>query len=539
MEASNMKTNTIIKCLVAAAIPMMLLCGCTDEFEYWNTNKHEATVDQMEKDNLFTGALFRQIERNVIIISDGANTLDSDYQIAYNLNADIFSGYFAPTNGFSTNGNNSASYNMTPQWNGALFTYKYNGTMSAYTNLVEKALAAGQDEIVAIADVVKVASMQQVTDYYGPIPYSKVGQSINSEYDSQKDVYTKMLEELDSAIDALTTYYSGGNTRILSKYDLVYGGDVAKWIKFANSLRLRLAMRIVYADANLAKTEAEKSVAHSLGVMTAAGDMACLDHGALVYHHPIWEIAFNFNDGDTHMGASMDSFMNGYNDPRIGIYWNKAADGGYHGVRQGIHSSNWAPYGNKANNVSSPNFTKEGTLVTWMTASEVYFLRAEGALRGWNMGGSAQNLYTQGITMSFEETGAGSASSYISNSSARPANFTDKAGSNSANAVSTITIAWNTSDSFETSLEKIITQKWIAIFPNGCEAWAEQRRTGYPKLFPVVSNDSGGQVNSNTMIRRIPYPQGERDNNAEELDKGISLLGGPDSAGTKLWWDKK
>lgn len=540
-----MKTNIILKSIAAAAFCIAVLGGCTANFEDWNTNKHEATAEQMEQDNLFTGALFAQMERSVIFYAGAfkngdSDILDSDYQIAYNLLSEIYGGYFAPTNSFDSNGNHTGAYNMTskPGWIRAMFAYKYNGTMSAYSTFMEKAEELGQDAVIAMGNIVKVFSMHQVTDYYGPIPYTKYGQSINAEYDSQETVYKAMLAELDEAIEALEAFANAGNTTILEGYDYIYDGNVVSWIKLANSLRLRLAMRIVYADATLAKTEAEKSVADSYGVLTASGDAASLSHTMLTYHHPIWEITNNFNDGDTHMNASMDVYLNGYADPRRAVYWQAANDGGYHGVRLGVITSTWDAYGNAANNVSKANIGSS-TPITWMTASEVYFLRSEGALRGWNMGGTAKALYEEGIKVSFEEAGVSGADAYIANATATPAAFVDKAGTSSTAALSSVTIAWDESASDEVKLEKIITQKWIAMFPNGCEAWAEFRRTGYPKLLPVVTNNSGGAISTDTQIRRIPFPDTEYDTNAGEVAKAVSLLGGSDNGGTKLWWDKK
>lgn len=530
-----MKRNIIA--IATSALCVVLLGGCTKNFENYNTNKHEATNEQMGQDNLFTGALFLQMQRNVIILADG-NLLDSDYQISFNLNADTFSGYFAPTNSFGNNGNHSGSYNMKPQWNNAMFNMKYNGTMSAYQTFKKKALELGQPEVAALGDVVKVLSMHMVTDYYGPIPYTKFGESLNAVYDDQKTVYTAMLTELDKAIDALNEYHNAGYNTVLGRYDYVYNGDVVSWIKLANTLRLRLAMRIRFADAALARQEAEKSMSDAIGVMTAASDMAKINHGSITYHHPIWEIAFNFNDGDIHMGASMDSYMNGYKDPRIGSYWTKTTAGTYVGVRQGIHKEKFDIYGNKEGKVSSPNMNTTTNLV-WMTASEAYFLRAEGALKGWNMGGTAAELYNKGIETSFEEVGVSGAADYLANNVNKPAAYKDPDGKVDIAARGTVTVKWDDSASEEVKLERIITQKWLAIYPNGCEAWAEFRRTGYPKLFPVVNNDSNGTIDTEKQVRRIPYPETEYDTNPEEVAKGVALLGGPDNGGTKLWWDKK
>jgi hypothetical protein len=122
-----------------------------------------------------------------------------------------------------------------------------------------------------------------------------------------------------------------------------------------------------------------------------------------------------------------------------------------------------------------------------------------------------------------------------------PAAFTDNSGQtgNNITAPSTVTIAFNAADPFETNLERIITQKWIAMYLNGPEGWAEFRRTGYPKLFPVVTNNSNGTINTAIQIRRIPFPLSEYNNNLVGVQSGITLLGGADNGGTTLWWDKK
>jgi hypothetical protein len=136
---------------------------------------------------------------------------------------------------------------------------------------------------------------------------------------------------------------------------------------------------------------------------------------------------------------------------------------------------------------------------------------------------------------------ASDAATYSANNTLTPAAFTDNSGQSGNNIAtpSTIKIAWNSADNFETNLERIVTQKWIAMYPDGPEGWAEFRRTGYPKLFPVVSNNSNGTINTAIQVRRIPFPQSEYNNNATGVQSGIAVLGGPDGGGTKVWWEKR
>lgn len=525
-----MKINAILKLMTVASCAAFLSVSCTKNFEDYNTNKHEATYEQILPG--LAGGLFQQIERTVIIYRDGTGTLDSDYQVSYNLCADTWAGYNAPTLG---DGHNNGSFQINDGWSRSLWVNKYSKSMNAYTSLLSVLEEGANPEILALADIAKVTSMHQVTDAYGPAPYSKAGTSLTPEYDSQEAIYRQMLSELDEAIEVLKEYATANpSAKILADYDLVYGGDPARWIKFANSLRLRLAMRVVYAAPDLAKTEAEKSLTDSFGLVDSNADNAVVSG---VPHHPIFEINVNFNDADTQMGASMDCYLNGYNDPRMFLIAKPAKDGKLHGVRNGIYNTNWTPYKNTANNVSAPNSTIYK--LEWLNAAEVYFLRAEAALRGWNAGGSAKEFYESGVKASFEEWGASGADAYLANATATPAAFEDVVGNASAAAPSTITIAYKDSDTFERNLERIITQKWIALYPNGSEGWAEYRRTRYPGLVTPANNGSNGTVDTDLQIRRIPYPISEQAENAKGLSIGLSRLGGPDNAGTKLWWDKK
>ncbi|MGV8094549.1 MAG: RagB/SusD family nutrient uptake outer membrane protein [Mangrovibacterium sp.] len=515
--------------------------ACTDSFVDLNTNKHEATEEMMSHDNLKTGAFFSQLQRNVVLFDDGTN-LSSDYQVAQGLTSDLYSGYIAPT-GTWYSGVHNGSYYFITGWIEKTFTSGFSSIMPAWQSIVEVADEQNLPEVSALATVVKVEAMHRVADAYGPIPYLHYGSgSLQNDYDALADVYTKFFEELDEAIEVLTNYVNGNpSAKILENYDLIYDGDASKWVKFANTLRLRLAMRIVYANAALARTEAEKSISNPIGVITTTNERAALRHSSdLVYYHPLYDIAYNFNAGEARMSASMDAYMNGYNDPRLAAYFKPAvSDGGYHGVRLGIATSVWTRY--VGGNISNLNVNQSTTEIVWMTAAESYFLRAEGALRGWSMGGTAQEFYEGGIAASFSENNVSGADNYMANTSRTPIAFTDHAEGSNLNAPtpSDITIAWDEGATFERNLERIITQKWIALYPDGPEGWAEFRRTGYPKLFPVVTNNSNGTINTTTQVRRIPYPQSEYNNNSAGVQVGISKLGGQDNGGTKLWWDKK
>ena len=285
---------------------------------------------------------------------------------------------------------------------------------------------------------------------------------------------------------------------------------------------------------------ANEAVAHPIGVMTKTTDVARLQHSeGFSYRHVLYVVATGeFNDA--RMGATMDSYLNGYNDPRISSYFRMASTGKYTGIRTGI-DMNREKYATSGD-FSDLNASGSDDLV-WMNPAEAYFLRAEGAIRGWNMGGTAQELYESGIRASFEFLGVSGADSYLNNDTNKPAAYIDPA--NPGNSIENpdklgqITIKWNEEAGMEEKLERIITQKWIAIYPDGQEAWSEFRRTAYPKVFPVALNKSGGTIDTQKQVRRIPFPASEYRNNKENVEQAITLLNGEDNGGTSLWWDKK
>ena len=537
MAIKNIMSKKVLPFLY---IPLFLVASsCTHGYDDINSNHHDTSEEIMTQDNLKTGAFFKQLQRSVVIFKDGKNN-DSDYQISQGLSGDIYSGYLSPTGSWH-NGKHNGSYYFITNFIAKAFDTGFVDVMPAWKLMSQTADEQGLPEIRAMATIVKIEAMHRVADAYGPIPYINFGSgSLTNHYDGLDEVYKKFFEELDESINVLTDYcVANASSPLLKKFDYIYEGDPVKWVKFANTLRLRLAIRVAYADPATAKIEAEKSISNPFGVIMTAADRASIKHSSdLVYYHPLFEIANNFNNGEIRMGASMDAYLNGYKDPRRNVYFQAATgDGAYHGVRLGITPSSWNNYkGAKVSNLNV-NTTSE---IVWMTAAESYFLRSEGALRGWNMGGDAKTLYNEGIIASFTENGiAAQANTYIANSTDKPAAFTDNVGSSNLAAPSTITIAWNDAATTEQKLERIITQKWIAIYPDGPEAWAEFRRTGYPKLFPVAVNNSSGTIDTNIQVRRIVYPEAEYTKNNEGVNSGVAKLGGQDIGGTKLWWDKK
>ena len=521
------------------------LCGiaCTSNFEEINKNPYGVSDDEMQRDGYIIRASLTGMANGVI--SPDVNTT----QFTECLLGGTQGGYMADANaGFA---NTISNYNPTDNWTNVLM--KSDKIIPViYTNYKQLHQVTDDPVILAVGDIVKVAAMHRVTDTYGPIPYTKIGQdgSLTVPYDSQEDVYKAMFSELDNAIEVLLP---NRTNNFASSADAIYGGNTEKWIKLANSLKLRLAMRISYANPELSKKMAEEAVNNEVGVITSNDDNAKFSSWG-TDGNPI-KVAVEYNKvsahengtacttaaGDSHVAADIICYMNGYNDPRRASYFTKDEWGttdGYVGLRRGIvipaHSSIGHKFSGFTLKVTDP--------VCWINAAEVSFLRAEAvAVFGYNMGGEAKDFYEKGIELSFEQWGAGSAAAYIADNASVPGTYTDPSGSNTyTETLSSITIAWDENATVAQKQERIITQKWIANWLLGNEAWADWRRTGYPTLLPVSDkgNKSNGLVDSRKGARRMAYPTNEVTSNAENYQNAVSnLLKGADNMSTRLWFD--
>ena len=527
----NKNISFFIKTFAITLVATLVL-SCTDGFENINEDPYGITKDEASRDAYSEGASMIAIQAWVVPTNPNAA------QFTEALLGGSWGGYFADSNpGF--NGKNFATYRPEPGWNRVLFN---DIIPNIYPNLSALKAITEDEVLISVAEICKVAGVHRVTDAYGPIPYSKIGVDgeLQAPFDSQEDIYKKMIQELTVAVTILTTH----KTESFSvNADKVYSGNVVKWIKFANSLKLRLAMRMAYVDEVSAKKFSEEAINHEGGTMETNADNAMIA-GFGKDGNPLQRIMYLWNDGDSRISADITSYMNGYKDPRRAKYFTEttftADDGaitnGYFGIRSGIN----IPAAKTAQKYSNYNVSPSSPML-WMNAAEVAFLKAEGQLRGWNMGAKkAKELYEMGIKLSFDQWKAEGVDAYITNNFSQPAFYKDPLDKNSYNGeISTAFPVWNEYTDFEGNLEQIITQKWIANFPLGLESWAEQRRTGYPKLMPVVVNNSG-IVSSKEGPRRLAYPAEEISTNGPNVQQAISeYLKGPDNMATKVWWDKK
>jgi hypothetical protein len=517
------------KTQILAAAALLLLAGaCTKNFEQYNANPYGVTNEEMLRDGYALRAALNGMASAVI--STDVNTT----QFTECLLGGPMGGYLADSNqGFR---NTISNFNPTDNWTNVLLSSDriiptFFANYGDVRNLTEDPV------VLAIADVIKVAVLHRVADTYGPIPYSQigVGGKIQVPYDSQEQAYKNMLADLDRSIAVLT---ANRGTTINASADIIYGGQVEKWAKFANSLKLRLAMRMVYADPATAKKAAEEVAADEVGAFASNDDNALYDNFNANAKNPFYVVQVEYNGGDSMAAADIITYMNGYNDPRRAAYFNKSQFDGfdYVGLRHGIVM----PANDVMHRYSAINISMDSPF-TWMNAAEVAFLKAEAvAVFGFDMGGSAKEFYEEGVRLSFAQWGVAGADAYLADATSKPAAYVDPIGSNSYDgSLSEMTIAWEENASTARKQEKILIQKWIANWLLGNESWCDIRRTGYPHILPATAegNKSNGLVDSAFGARRMKYPSDEYVNNGANLAQAVTLLGGADEMATRTWFD--
>ena len=400
-----MKNRLLISCLCGALT--LGTMSCTKNFMEYNTNPDEVTDDMLDGDNFRVGAFFPQMQ---MVVSP---TITNHFQVTQNLTGDVYSGYMAGIGEWNGGKNGTTCAFVINDWLDIPFNKVLVSAIGADLNIKRQVGDNPTSPILAFSTILKVACVHRLTDMFGPLPYSKIaeGGSLKIEYDSEETLYKSFFKELTSAIEVLTDYTKKNpNTYPMADYDLVYDGDYVKWVKFANSLKLRMAMRCSYIDPTLAKENAEQAVNHEYGVIISNDDNANLKSGkGLLVSNPLRGVCEGYND--CRMGAVAQSYLVGYNDPRLPMYFQQATIDGrtsYWGARTGVaitSKTKWLDF-------SIPKVS-ESTPITWMTAAECAFLRAEGALHGWNMGITAKDAYNLGVSLSFEENGVSGIDTYL------------------------------------------------------------------------------------------------------------------------------
>ena len=375
----------------------------------------------------------------------------------------------------------------------------------------------------AIALIYKCWSYSILTDLYGDIPYTQATQAaagnFKPSFDKQKDIYTKLLVDLDSANNLINT-----SKALTYGGDLIYNANVltsglntgmVKWKKFGNSLKLRLLLRISKRDGEVNVTEQINNILANPTtnpVFTSNTDEAIFKYpGTFPYYNPYYNARqIDWRD-NTYFTTFFIGKMNTDNDPRRAIWATQVVVGGanvYQGIESGYPTT--TQYSVGKNSSYSDGLKILPQLGIMMTYAELEFIKSELSLKGFLTGKTSRQHYENGIAASMTQWGVVMPAGYL----VQPNVLYDVTASPSA------------------QLEKIMLQKYYASFFVDYQSWFEKRRTGYP----VLPRGAGIPI-ENSFPTRVPYPSYLQSLNAENLANAAKAMGG-DNSNVKVWWDK-
>lgn len=378
--------------------------------------------------------------------------------------------------------------------------------------------------------VVRAFAYSTMTGMWGDIPFTEANKgdlgNFIPKYDAQALVYDSLLKNLADANTMMTTGSSFGGQ------DPVYGGDLALWKKFANSLRARVGLSLSKRDA--AKAQAEVAAAIAAGGFTSNDDNAAIWWpGDGVNNNPWWDNqappAGQGTRDDARSSRTLIDTLKFLNDPRLPIWFRPVqeplcgttplctdvAPGGFRGMPVGLEASAAGAWGTKASRLAL-NVSAADQPSYFMTYAEFSFIKAEAAVRGWCTTGcvnaNAATYYNDGVRASLEQWGASAAdiTAYLAQAS----------------------VLFPAAGTTAEKLHAIGVQKWIAFFTQGVEAWFEWRRLGYPALAPALNPRTTGGV----IPRRVNYPQSEQSYNQTNLNAAVTSQGGAELH-NRIWID--
>ncbi|MBJ6110099.1 SusD/RagB family nutrient-binding outer membrane lipoprotein [Hymenobacter sp. BT523] len=474
------------KTLLFLSTALFLATSCVDSLDDYNVDPKSAT-------KVLSVTLVSNAERSL------ARTVTSS---SVNLNPfRLFVQYWAQTTYFD-----ESIYNITTRPIPASFWTALYRDVLADLRESKKIIAADQlistgvrNNQNAIVEVLEVYTWSTLVDTFGNVPYSKALDINNPQpsYDDAATVYNDLIARLDAAIGQMNTTAGSG---AFEGGDLLYGGDMASWKKFANSLKLRLALTISDVDNTKASQMAQQAASN---VLTSNEENAQLNFLSTAPNtNPVWEDLIQSGRFDFVGAGTFITRLNTLNDPRRNDYFKLAANGTYRGGVYGTNN-NYATYSAPGDKLEDP--TMPGVLLSY---SQVEFLLAEAVERGYAVGGTAAGHYNAGVTASILEWGGtqAEATTYL----AQP------------------TVAYATATG--TYKQKIGVQKWIALYGQPVDSWREYRRLDSPTLTAPTGALSA-------LPLRLTYPVVEQNLNGANYKAASSAIGG-DLVTTKIFWDK-
>lgn len=485
--------KNIYKIIIFLGVFAAGLISCTSEFDEMNTDPNNPT--NISPQYLLPYAIERTVDRYW-----GGNIRFE----RLNIDGMMLWMQYLSRNIYSNEGDN---YGITPTFYNNTWKSFYNDGLVNFQRIVSQSKSDGpipNTNYEGIAIVMRSWTFSLLTDIYGPIPYTEALKGTaetpvyNPTYDSQDKVYAGILADLKEANEKLKV----GGPAVSG--DIIYNGDILKWKKFANSLRVRLANR----QAAKKSVESKAILAEIVGdpakypVFTSNSDNAVLNSTESRPSNNEWnEVMIVGGRTDWNISKTFVDKLTSLGDSRLAVFATPVK-GVYEGIPNGLPDAIATTFLSSAATIGN-YFTKASAPSVLMTFSELQLDFAEAVIDG-DVKGDAEAYFKSGISASFSQFGATISTDYLS-----------KLGT--------------------VSKEKILDQKYIALFGQGVEAWTEYRRTGFPVL--PAKDPRAVFENNGILPTRLPYPTTEYSLNKAKLDAGINLIG-KDNMQAKLWWSE-
>ena len=444
-------------------------------------------IDQKNPSEVPAGGLFTNALKN---LGDQMNSCSVNENVFR-----LYAQYWAQT----TYPDESQYNQVTRNIGGNIWSTMYRDVLKdlkGAKELVSNGEAPSQAQL-AIIKFMEVYAYSVLVDTFGDVPFTEALDPLNPSpvYDDAATIYSALASHLDEAIADLS---SGAGFD--ASQDIAYGGNVAQWRQAAVSLKLRMAMRL--ADSNPSASQAMAESAFSAGPIVANTDNFGINYLASAPNtNPLWVSLVQSGRKDFVAANTLVDAMNPNNDPRLPTFF-QMYDGAYVGGTYG-NANGASSNSDLSELIKMPDF--KGDLIT---AAEVHFLLSEAAARGYSVGGTAEAYYNSAIGVSMDEWGVST--------------------SDAATYLALPEVAYATADG--DWMQKIGSQKWVAMFNNGNEGWTTWR------LFDLGLN--GPEVDGVTLDipTRFLYPVSEATLNGSQYDNAASAIGG-DSKTTKIFWD--
>ncbi len=468
--------NKLIRIIVVVII---FTTSCTKDFVEINTNPNNP--DAAPISNVFANT--------VITLSSRFGTDEIQYPAS-------FVGYAS-----RATYNDAINYSTPPpagHWSSILSTFTTNLNV-----VIEKAKEQENYNTQAAAMVMKSYGFQMLVDAYGQVPYFEAGMggqgNFTPKFDSEETIYNDLIIQLE---EANLLFNSSANALKIGVGDVLLANNIGLWKKFANSLQLRIAIRMSNVDPTTSKSIIEKILNDPIKypILSSNNDNILLNFPGEDWREP-WRAAVDLYV-DVRIGAPIVDSLKSLSDPRLMKYAEVNGAGQYVGLVVGADGNGTE---SKINALFVGN---EKGSVPFMKYTEIEFIKAEAYARLLNDDVKAKEAYNKAITASMQEYGISQTAidSYLSQ----------------------LTVTW------DGNLDKLYTQKWIALFRQSWEAWAEMRRTDIPTLSPAVDSNKAGH---NRTPFRFSYPDTERSLNGDNIPKNVVET--DNYWGTKIWWDTR